>query len=197
MNSSADVVKTSAKIAVRLSREGLLLTQDKHALNVVSLVTGDTLRGSWWSHPQSHLIFEVLSRLSEHPDVLFSKLIDGKVTLVHRDLWPAFLAVASEGAAWQMTGLTVAARRLLAAANRSPRPVACSGPPVKELETRLLVHSREMHTPTGRHETVVEPWPVWARNAGVRRSRSTAGAKQRLEEAAQAIGAKPSSLPWN
>src|SRR5258708_4120087 len=96
-----------------LSRTGLLLKQDKQAFNVVSLLTGETLRSSWWSHPRGRLIFAVLSELEDHPDVLFAKLLDGKVTLIHRTLWPAFLAVAGEGAAWQLDVLPPPPLRLL------------------------------------------------------------------------------------
>jgi hypothetical protein len=80
-------------ILAALAENRLLLKQDKGAPNVVGILTGESLRTSWWSHPKAHLIFSVLSELAEHPDVLFAKLLYRKDTLVHRSLWPAVLAV--------------------------------------------------------------------------------------------------------
>lgn len=186
----------TAHVLASLEEAGLLLVQDKEMLNVVGLLTGESLRGSWWSHPKAQLIFAVLSSLSEHPDVLFSKLLSGKVTLVHRELWPAFLAVATEKAPWQLRGLSAAARRLIASVEDSDAAVPSTGKAVKELEVRLLARAREIHSASGRHETVVESWPSWARQARVKPLRSAAIAKQELEEAAKAIGARVSALPW-
>ena len=84
----------SALLMRLLSEQGLLLQQDKVLPNVVALVTGETLSGSWWQHPQARAIFQSLGELADHPDVLLTKLVSGKVTLVHRRLWPAVLAVA-------------------------------------------------------------------------------------------------------
>jgi hypothetical protein len=61
-----------------LSSSGLLLKQDKLLPNVITLVTGESLRTSWWSHPKGRLIFAVLGELADHPDVLFVKLLLGK-----------------------------------------------------------------------------------------------------------------------
>src|SRR5438128_2660867 len=179
-----------------LSRTGLLLKQDKQAFNVVSLLTGETLRSSWWSHPRGRLIFAVLSELDDHLDVLFTKLLDGKVTLAHRTLWPAFLAVAMEGAAWQLEGLSQPASDLLTSVNESKTPIRASGAAVKELETRLLVHSKEVHTDSGRHVTELTTWTAWAKSTGAKPLRSTSAARERLEAAAAAIDASPTALPW-
>jgi hypothetical protein len=180
-----------------LSSSGLLLEQDKRLPNVVTLVTGESLRTSWWSHPKGRLIFAVLSDLGEHPDVLFTKFLYGKVTLVHRRLWPALLAVASASEPWQLRGLSAAGQRLLACLNQPGAAARSSGPAVKELEVRLLAHSRQVHTATGRHEILLEPWPAWSKRVGVKPLRSIGRARQQLEEAAAAIGAPVSALPWS
>lgn len=165
-------------------------------MNVVTLITGETLRTSWWSHPKAQLIFAVLSRLDEHADVLPTKLLGGKVTLVHRGLWPALLAVSSSDEPWQTARLSTPARRLLASIKEAEQPIRQSGPAVKELESRLLVHAQEIHTESGTHEIVLQSWPMWAKAVRVKPLRSGAAAKQQLEEAAQAIGAAASALPW-
>lgn len=175
-----------------LSDHGLLLVQDKQLPSVVTMVTGESVRGSWWSHPRGRLVFAVLDELADHPDVLFTKLLQQKVTLVHRRLWPALLTVATSGESWQLAGLSAAARELLDSVNGSQEPVRGRGAAVKELEGRLLVHAEQVHTESGRHEVVLESWSRWARRANVKRLRSTAAARRQIEEAAGAIAA----LPW-
>jgi hypothetical protein len=58
------------------------------------------------------------------------------------------------------------------------------------------VQAQEIHTESGKHEIVLQPWSMWAKAARVKPLRSVAAAKQQLEEAAQAIGAAASALPW-
>jgi hypothetical protein len=187
---------SSEAVLEALSEKGLLLLQDKALPNVVSLVTGETLRTSWWGHAKGRLVFAVLTAMEAHPDVLFTRLLKGKVTLVHRALWPALLAIASAGEPWQADGLSEAASGLLASVNASPDPIAATGPIVKELESRLLVHAEEVHGEMGRHEVMVQPWSRWAGRAGVKPLRSVPAAKRRIEEAAEAIGARLTLLPW-
>jgi hypothetical protein len=57
-------------------------------------IVGEPIRGSWWSHPSGHEIYRVLNRVSASPDVVATRLINGKVTLIHRRLWPALVRVA-------------------------------------------------------------------------------------------------------
>lgn len=61
-----------------LARKHLVLVQDKLLPNVVGLVTGETVRSSWWSLPKGRVIFAVLEALGQHPDVLFTKLLHAK-----------------------------------------------------------------------------------------------------------------------
>lgn len=63
---------------------------------LVDALTGETVRGSWWGHPQGRLVFRVLGEVYDSPDVLAMKLVRGKVTLVHRRLWPALVRLAGE-----------------------------------------------------------------------------------------------------
>ena len=77
-----------------IAEHGLLLLQDKQLSNVVTLMTGERLRGSWWSHPKANDIFRALRALPED-QVLETKLVAGKVTFIHRRLWPDFLAIAA------------------------------------------------------------------------------------------------------
>ena len=179
-----------------LAARGLLLVQDKSLPSVVGIVTGESVRGSWWSHPKGRLVFRVLSQLGEHPDVLFTKLVFGKQTLMHRSLWPALLAVAGARAAWQTQGLSREARRILERADQAKEPVLAAGRAVKELESRLLVTTREVHTESGRHAMAVEGWKAWSRRVQCRAKVSEAAGRKSLEDAAAALGAPLDALPW-
>jgi hypothetical protein len=183
-------------VLAALADKQVLLTQDKTLPNVVGLLTGESLRTSWWSHPKAHLIFSVLSELAEHPDVLFTKLLYRKDTLVHRSLWPAILAVGRARDRWQVRGLSRDAKRLLERLDEGDSPVRAAGAPVKELESRLLATGREFHTESGRHEMVLESWHAWSRRVGCDAVRSVPRARETLEEAAVAIGAPLKALPW-
>ena len=165
-----------------LREHRLLLLQDKKLPSVVGIITGETLSGSWWSHPRSHAIFACAEALTDDDDVLVTYLVGGKVTFLDRKLWPAFLSVATAREPWQTDGLSAEARRLLADV-----PVRAKGPAVRELQKRVLVRTREVHTESGRHEVQLEPWP---------KARVRKGAKRELEEAVARIGGSAKLLPW-
>jgi len=63
--------------------------------SLAEAIAGGPIRGSWWAHPQSHAIFRVLGAVRASEDVLACRLVDGRVTLVHRRLWPALVAAAA------------------------------------------------------------------------------------------------------
>jgi hypothetical protein len=78
-----------------LIEHGMLLASARGPIpNVAELVAGEPIRGSWWGHPAGHAIFDALNVLDESPDVVRLRLVKGKVTLVHRRLWPALVRVA-------------------------------------------------------------------------------------------------------
>ena len=58
-------------------------------------IAGGPIRGSWWGHAKAQQIYEVAEAVSESSEVLVCKLVDGKVTYVHRRLWPAFVKLAA------------------------------------------------------------------------------------------------------
>lgn len=62
--------------------------------SLAELVVDAPIRGSWWSHPRSHEIFETLNRARSSSAVVATRLVRGKVTLVHRRLWPALARLA-------------------------------------------------------------------------------------------------------
>jgi hypothetical protein len=78
-----------------LVEHGMLLESARGPLpNVAALVAGEPIKGSWWGHPQGHAIYNTLQLLDDSPDVVRMRLVNGKVTLVHRRVWPALVRVA-------------------------------------------------------------------------------------------------------
>ncbi len=58
-------------------------------------IAGGPIKGSWWGHPKSQEIYKLTRALRNHDDILVCRLIDGKVTFVHRRLWPSLVAAAA------------------------------------------------------------------------------------------------------
>jgi hypothetical protein len=184
------------RVMKSLEQYGLLLRQDKSLPNVVSLIAGETVAGSWWAHPKSAQIFRCLSDLQLQADVLETKLMAGKVTYVHRRLWPALLAVARSGEPWQTRGLSPGARTLLQKVKKQGTLIA-SGTFAKELETRLLVHGNQVHTEAGHHETRLETWTEWSQRVGCDAHSSPVAARADLEAAVIAMVGNMRQLPWH
>ncbi|HEV8361847.1 MAG TPA: hypothetical protein VGR28_15475 [Candidatus Thermoplasmatota archaeon] len=189
----------SAPLAVRtaLRRHGLLLLSHPTLPSLARIVAGAPIRGSWWSHPRGRAIFWAADALGDDPDVVVGKLVDGRVTFVHRPLWPALLAVAEAREPWQLRGLGAPAQHLLARVERGGR-VQATGDAARRLEARLLVHADETHTAAGAHAKVLEPWGRWAARARLRGApTSAARGKAQLEDAvARMAGGATARLPW-
>lgn len=62
--------------------------------SLVDEIAGETVRGTWWSHPRSRAIFAATRAVRDSADVLVCRLVDGKITFVHRRLWPALTRIA-------------------------------------------------------------------------------------------------------
>lgn len=78
-----------------VARHGVVLASAKGAVpSVAEAVAREPIRGSWWGHKKGAEIFRALSALDDSPDVLCFKLVAGKVTFVHRRLWPALVRLA-------------------------------------------------------------------------------------------------------
>lgn len=63
--------------------------------SLAEAIAGGPIKGSWWGHAKGKAIFAALESLDER-DVKFFKLIDRKVTIVHRRVWPALVRLADE-----------------------------------------------------------------------------------------------------
>ena len=62
--------------------------------SLAEVIAGGPLRGGWWSHAKSREIFALTRAIRDSEDVLVCRLVDGKVTFVHRRLWPALVRMA-------------------------------------------------------------------------------------------------------
>ena len=64
--------------------------------NLAEAIAGERIRGSWWAHPTGQKIFAATRAVRESPDVLVCRLLGGKVTYIHRRLWPAVVRLADK-----------------------------------------------------------------------------------------------------
>lgn len=79
-----------------VERHGIVLQAARGPVpSLAEEIVGGPIRGSWWGHAKGQEIFRVAEEISESPDVLVCKLVDGKVTYVHRRMWPALVKLAS------------------------------------------------------------------------------------------------------
>ena len=62
--------------------------------NVASHIAGEEVRGNWWTHPASGEIFRLTRELRDSPDILVARLINKKITFVHKSAWPALVRLA-------------------------------------------------------------------------------------------------------
>jgi hypothetical protein len=206
---TTNVRRQFAKVFLELERLGFLLLSDSFFPCVSRLVAGNGLRGSWWGHEQAHTIFAVNEMLEDHPDVLVMKLIDGKVTFVHRELWGRVYSIGVAREEWQLKNLSQGAKLLLktldAEGTLHTNKLTTSfgakpGETARELELRLLIHAEQVHTESGAHAKVLETWDTWAKRAGLRaRPKSPSAARRFLEQRLAEFNKSsydPSRLPW-
>lgn len=203
------IEQATARVRAAIEQYGLLLMQDAKLPSLVSIVAGAPVKGSWWSHPESARMFDVLQVI--HDETLVLKLLAGKRTFVHPRLWPAVCAVAESGEPWQTSKLAADGRALLGlvTAHGSQRTDQLELPPgsrklttvADDLEKRLLLHARDEHTERGHHARVLCTWEDWRRQARVlKRALPTPVEARALITAATASYASPKEaarlLPW-
>ena len=92
-NGSREVMTPREAIAF-VERHGIVLQAARGPVpSLAEAIAGEPIRGSWWAHPKGRAIFRAAEAVSESDDVLVCKLVGGKVTYVHRRLWPALVAL--------------------------------------------------------------------------------------------------------
>ena len=204
---------TNLELVLKTLKEfGLLLETDAKFPSVSGLVAGEAVRGSWWTHARSREIFAVLQAVADHKQVLITKLVSGKVTFVHRKLWPDILSVGAARESWQTQKLLPAAKMLLERIDQEKvlRTDILDWPPkfksvkvgqaVRELEKRLLIHSEEFHTESGAHAKFIETWDHWTNRIDFKpKPVALDAAKRRLEKKVLLLNKRFGAvayLPW-
>lgn len=91
---------------IALSKEEALAFVEAHGVvlesgrgpvaSLVEAIVREPIRGSWWGHPKGREIFRATRAVRDSPDILVCRLIDAKITYVHRRLWPALVRLADD-----------------------------------------------------------------------------------------------------
>jgi hypothetical protein len=100
-----------------VQERGVVLASAKgNAPNLVEAIVGQPVSGSWWAHPEAKHIYATLCAVTESEEVLVCRLVGGKITLVHRRLWPALARLADrflpEQISWIRQEYTAAGRHV-------------------------------------------------------------------------------------
>jgi hypothetical protein len=73
-----------------VKRHGIVLMAARGSVpSLAEAIGGGPFRGSWWSHPKAQQMFRIFNAVSDSSQILVCRLVGGKVTFVHRRLWPA------------------------------------------------------------------------------------------------------------
>ena len=205
----ASLRKEFDRVFAHLEEDGFLLLSDADLPSVSRIIAGEAVRGSWWSHNQGQTIFTVSEMLEDHRDVMIMKLISGKVTFVHRELWSRIYSIGVAREDWQLKKLSATSRRLLEViddagqvqTNKLVKEIGSKpGDGARELELRLLIHAEQIHTESGKHAKVAETWATWAKRAGFRaRSNDPVAARRFVEQRLASLNEKHNGrgqLPW-
>ena len=194
-----------------LQQFGLLLESDQKLPSVASLIAQKPIRGSWWGHAKGQEIFDALQQIADHKDVLFTKLLSGKVTLVHRKFWCELISIGEAQEEWQTAKISTAARFLLEQVEQQealltnemtwPKKLPGKlGDAVRELEKYLLVHAEQFHTQGGEHAKRLQTWQRFSNGSGLKCKKITVeAAKAKLESRVSDLNRQfngSAKLPW-
>ncbi len=64
--------------------------------SLVVRIVGGPIHGSWWGHPMGRVIYALANKIEKSKAVLVCTLASGKITYIHRRLWPAFVRMAGK-----------------------------------------------------------------------------------------------------
>ena len=99
----ADSMTNDAKNATMTPPQAIAFIRDHGVVlesakgSVVSLaeaIAGQPIQGSWWGHAKSHQIFKLTRAVRNSQEILVCRLVEGKVSFVHRRLWASLVAAA-------------------------------------------------------------------------------------------------------
>ena len=78
-----------------VKRNGIVLESARGVVpSLAEAIAGKPVRGNWWAHPKADIIFHCSRAVRASPDVITCRLVGGRITYVHRSLWPALARLA-------------------------------------------------------------------------------------------------------
>jgi hypothetical protein len=89
-------ILTPAQALAFIKRHGVVCESASRGAipSLAQAIAGETLRGNWWSHAKSREIFAITRAVRDAPEILVCKIVDNKVTFVHKRVWPALVRMA-------------------------------------------------------------------------------------------------------
>jgi hypothetical protein len=142
---------TAKQALAFVERHGIVLQAARGSVpSLAEAVAGGPIRGSWWGHAKGQEIFRLAEAVSASPDVLVCKLVEGKITYVHRRVWPALVKLASRFSKSQLA--RVSEEHTESGAHRSRREPFPSWVPAE-------VRKRASALSTNEAEKLLAVWP--------------------------------------
>ena len=78
-----------------VEEQGIVLESARgDAPSLAEMVAGEPVAGGWWSHPKGHEIFALTRALRASNQLLVCRLLQGKITFVHRRLWASLVRLS-------------------------------------------------------------------------------------------------------
>jgi len=95
MSKAFDARFTAEDATAFVRERGVVLASARgNTPSLVEAIVGQPIKGSWWSHPERKHIYATLLAVTASEEVLVCRLAAGKITLVHRRLWPELARLA-------------------------------------------------------------------------------------------------------
>lgn len=96
-------LETAEQALAFVHQHGVVLVSAKGKVpRLTEAIVGEPITGSWWAHTQSRHIYTLLEAVTASEEVLVCRLLERKITLVHRRLWPALVRIAKQFAPEQL-----------------------------------------------------------------------------------------------
>ncbi len=83
-----DIKLTPEEAVSFIEAQGVVLESAKGPVpNLADIVAGEAIEGSYWGHPKGNEIFLLTRAIRSSKEILVCRLLEGKVTYVHRRIW--------------------------------------------------------------------------------------------------------------
>jgi len=87
---------TAEEALAFVEQHGVVLVSARGTVpRLTEAIIGEPIKGSGWAHAQSHHIYAILQAVTSSEQILVCRLVNGKITLVHRRLWPSLVRLAN------------------------------------------------------------------------------------------------------